>query len=175
MSTQVDIPGYVAGTWAIDPARSEVSFAIKQAGFSTVRGRFDDVQGTIVTAPEPGDSSVRAIIRTASVRTGNRRRDEHLRTKDYLDTEAYPTITFASTAVRAAGTELLVDGDLTIHGVTRPVTLTLVVDGFGAGVARFSVRTAIDRAEYGVTCGPASFAISRKLTVGLDVAAGKQG
>ncbi|GFJ76386.1 YceI family protein [Phytohabitans houttuyneae] len=103
MSMQVDIPGYVAGSWVIDAASSDVTFQIQQMGFSTVSGSFDDFEGTIVTADNPRDSSVTAVIRTASVNTRNKRRDKHLQTKGYLNTKQHPTITFASTGVREDG------------------------------------------------------------------------
>ncbi len=179
MSTQVDIPGYTVGTWAIDAARSAVSFRIRQGGLATVRGTFDDVGGTIVTAPDPSHSSVRAVIGTASVNTRNKRRDEHLRTKDFLDVERHPSITFTSTGVRAAGDDILLDGDLTVQGVTKRVTLSLHLDGFSAGpdgaaLARFSGRTELNRKDYGVTCGPASPFISKKLKIRLEIEAAKQ-
>ena len=133
MSMQVDIPGYVTGTWVIDTARSHVSFRAIQAGIFTVRGSFDDFEGTIVTAENPWDSSVSVVIRTASVNTKNNRRDKHLHTNDFLNPEQYPTITFTSTGLRADGDSVLVDGDLTIRGVTKQVTLKTEVDGFSVG------------------------------------------
>jgi polyisoprenoid-binding protein YceI len=179
MSTQVDIPGYVVGTWAIDTARSDVSFQIRQLGLSTVRGGFGAVEGTIVTAADPRRSSVSAVIRTASVTTDHRRRDKHLRTRDFLDVEQHATITFASTGLRTDGDAVLLDGDLTIRGITRPVTLTVTVEGFGAGrdglpVARFSARTEVNRDDYGVIRGVASAVIDKKVTVTLAVEAVKQ-
>lgn len=179
MSTQVDIPGYVTGTWVIDAARSDVSLQIRQAGFATVRGRFDEVEGTIVTAADPRDSSVTAVIRTASVNTVNKRRDEHLRTKDYLNVEPYPTMTFDSTRVRTDGAGVHVDGDLTIRGVTKPVTLEVEVEEFGVGrdgtpLVRLSARTEINRGDHGVTCGPASAFISKKVAITLRIEATKQ-
>jgi polyisoprenoid-binding protein YceI len=175
MATQVDIPGYVAGTWVIDAARSAVSFRIRQAGISTVRGSFGAVEGTIVTAADPRDSTVRAVIRTASIDTKNTRRDEHLRTKDYLDAEPYPTITFVSTGVRTSADGVLVDGELTIKDRTRPVTLAVTVDGFAAGQVRLSATTDIDRAGFGVTCGPAGPFLGKKVAITLRIEAGRQG
>jgi polyisoprenoid-binding protein YceI len=179
MTAQVDIPGYVTGSWVIDATRSTVSFSVKQAGFSTVRGSFGAVSGSITTTPDPWRSSVRAVVEVASIDTKIGRRDEHLRTKDFLDAEAYPTITFASTGVRADGDALLVDGELTVHGVTRPVTLTTDLEGFGVGpdgsaVVRFAGRTRIDRTEFGVTCGPAGPFVSKKVTITLAVEATRQ-
>lgn len=179
MSTQVDIPGYVAGTWAIDAARSDVAFEIAQAGFSTVRGSFDDFEGTIVTTAEPQDSSVSAVIRSASVNTKNKRRDKHLLTRGYLSAAQHPTITFTSTGLRADGDTILVDGDLSIRDVTKQVTLTLEINGFGAGhggkeLARFTAHTEINREEYGVIRGVASAVISKTVKIILNIEATKQ-
>ena len=179
MSTQVDIPGYVAGTWVIDAARSDVSFQVRLSGFATVRGRFGGVEGTIVTTEDPRSSSVSAVIRTASVNTKIPRRDEHLRSKDFLNAEQHPTITFASTGVRTDGDGVLLDGDLTVRGVTTPVTLTVAVDGFGVGhdgrpLARFSAATEISRSDYGVTGGPVSPFIGKKVRITLKIEADKQ-
>jgi polyisoprenoid-binding protein YceI len=179
MSTQAGITGYVAGTWAIDPARSDVSFQARQFGFSTVRGSFDDFEGTIVTAADPRDSSVNAVIRTASVSTRNDRRDKHLHTDDFLNVEQFPTITFTSTGLRADGDDVVVDGDLTVRAATKQVTLNTAVNGFGVGhdgrpVARFSAYTEIDRTEYGVTGGLARAVISTKIKIILKIEASKQ-
>lgn len=179
MSTQVDIPGYVAGTWAIDPARSTVSFEVRQMGISTVRGRFDEVEGTILTTEHPWHSSVSAVIRAASINTGNRRRDRHLQTAGFLAAEQHPTIAFASTGLRPDGDAVLIDGDLTIRGVTKRVTLSTDVGGFDAGDdgrprVRLSARSALDRDGYGVVRGPAAAVISKKVTVLLAIEATRQ-
>jgi polyisoprenoid-binding protein YceI len=175
MSTQVDIPGYVAGTWVIDAARSDVSFRVRQAGISTVRGCFDEIEGTIVTAADPRDSSVTAVIRAASINTRNPRRDKHLRTDDFLASEQHPALTFTSTAVRADGGTLVVEGDLTVRGVTKPVTLPLEVTDFGAGRVRFTTSTGLNRTEYGVTGGASGAVIGKDITIDLAIEADQQG
>jgi polyisoprenoid-binding protein YceI len=179
VSTQVDIPGYVAGTWVIDAARSDVSFRAIQAGISTVRGGFDRVEGRIVTAENPRDSSVSAVIRTASVNTKNNRRDKHLHTNDFLNVEQYPTITFTSTGLRTDGDDVLLDGDLTIRAVTKRVTLKTEVDGFSVGpdgkpLARFSAHTEINGGDYGVIRGLYAAVVNKKIKVDLRIEADKQ-
>ena len=129
--TAVEIPGYVAGTWTIDPVHSEVSFVVRHMMVSKVRGRFDKFEGTIVTAPDPLQSSVTATIDLSSVNTGEPNRDNHIRSADFFEVESHPTMTFRSTGVRPDGDNFLLDGDLTIRSVTRPVTLKLEVNGFG--------------------------------------------
>lgn len=179
MSTQVNVPGYVTGTWVIDPARSEVSFQVRQFGFAKARGNFEDFEGTIVTTENPLDSSVTAVIRTASVNTRSKRRDDHLRTDDFLAAETYPTMTFTSTGVRIEEGTFLVDGDLTVRAVTKQVTLHLTVDGVDTGsagrpTARLSAHTEISRNEFGVTGGGAGAVIGDKVTVTLQIVADKQ-
>ena len=129
--TAVEIPGYVAGTWTIDPVHSEVSFVVRHMMVSKVRGRFDKFEGTIVTAPDPLQSSVTATVDLSSVNTGEPNRDNHIRSADFFEVESHPTLTFHSTGVRPDGDNFLLDGDLTIRGTTKPVTLKLEVNGFG--------------------------------------------
>jgi polyisoprenoid-binding protein YceI len=179
MATQVDIPGYVAGTWTIDAVRSTVSFQIRQMGFATVHGSFGEFEGTIVTAENFADSSAKVVIKAASVNTKNKRRDTHIRTGGYLNVKGQPTITFTSTGLRADGDNFLVEGDLTIREVTKPVTLTIKPEGFGVGpdgkpVVRFTATTEIDRSEYGVVRGVASAVISKKVEISLKIEASKQ-
>ena len=104
--TAVEIPGYVAGTWTIDPVHSEVSFVVRHMMVSKVRGRFDKFEGTIVTAPDPLQSSVTATVDLSSVNTGEPNRDNHIRSADFFEVESHPTMTFRSTGVRPDGDEL---------------------------------------------------------------------
>jgi polyisoprenoid-binding protein YceI len=177
MSTHIDIPGYVAGTWTIDTVHSAVFFHARVLGVLTTRGTFDDFEGTIVTTENPLDSSVNAVIRTASVNTRNKRRDRDLRKDGYLNVGQYPTMTFTSTGVRADGDHFLIDGDLTVRAVRKPVTLTLEPKGFGIDgrpLARFTAHTELSRNEFGVTCGRSGPAISDKVRITLEVQASRQ-
>lgn len=178
MSTQVNIPGYDVGTWVIDSARSEVAFRVRILGFLKTRGTFDDFEGTIVLSENPLDSSVNAVVRTGSVNTRNKRRDQDVQHAGYLNVEQYPTMAFASTGVRVDGDNFLVDGDLTALAVTKQVTLTLVAKGFESGadgkpaVARFSAGTQISNKEVGVTKGSAFIGDTTEII--LDIVATKQ-
>jgi polyisoprenoid-binding protein YceI len=109
--TAVEIPGYVAGTWTIDPVHSEVSFVVRHMMVSKVRGRFDKFEGTIVTAPDPLQSSVTATVDLSSVNTGEPNRDNHIRSADFFEVESHPTLTFRSTGVRPDGDDFLLDGE----------------------------------------------------------------
>ena len=154
--TAVEIPGYVAGTWTIDPVHSEVSFVVRHMMVSKVRGRFDKFEGTIVTAPDPLQSSVTATVELSSVNTGEPNRDNHIRSADFFEVESHPHLTFRSTGVRPDGDDFLLDGDLTIRGTTKPVTLKLEVNGFGPDPfggtrAGFSASGEINRNDFGVS------------------------
>ena len=179
-TTAVEIPGYVAGTWAIDPVHSEVSFVVRHMMVSKVRGRFDTFEGTIVTAEDPLASSVTASVDLSSISTGQEQRDAHIRSADFFEVEKHPTMTFTSTGVRANGDGFLLDGDLTIKRVTRPVTFNLEVNGFGPDAyggtrAGFSSTTEINRHDYGVSFNgpipgvPGGVAVSEKVTITLEI------
>jgi polyisoprenoid-binding protein YceI len=179
-STAVEIPGYVAGTWAIDPVHSEVSFTVRHMMVSKVRGRFDSFEGTIVTAASPLDSSVTASVDLSSINTGQEQRDAHIRSADFFEVEKHPNMTFASTGVRVDGGDLKLDGDLTLKGVTKPVTFNLEVNGFGPdayGGTRvgFSATTEINRKDFGVNFDgpipgvPGGVAVSDKATITLEI------
>jgi polyisoprenoid-binding protein YceI len=178
-TTGVQIPGYIAGTWAIDPVHSEVSFVVRHMMVSKVRGRFDTFEGTIVTADKPLESSVTASVDLSSVNTGQEQRDAHIRSADFFEVEKHPMMTFASTGVRPEGDHFLLDGDLSIKGVTQPVTFKLEVNGFGPDAyggtrAGFSATTEINRKDFGVNFDgpipgvPGGVAVSDKVTVTLE-------
>ena len=176
------VPGFVAGTWDIDPVHSEVSFVVRHMVVSKVRGRFDRFEGTIVTADDPLQSSVEATINAASINTNQEQRDAHIRSADFLDVDNHPEITFRSLAVRPGGDNFLVDGDLTIRGVTKPITLELEVNGFtpdpyGGTRAGFTATTEINRQDFEVSYnGPIpgadnAMVLSDKVTLNIEVEA----
>ena len=178
--TAVEIPGYVAGTWTIDPVHSEVSFVVRHMMVSKVRGRFDKFEGTIVTAPDPLQSSVTATVDLSSVNTGEPNRDNHIRSADFFEVESHPHLTFRSTGVRPDGDNFLLDGDLTIRGTTKPVTLKLEVNGFGPDAfggtrAGFSASGEINRNDFGVSYnGPIPGAtggviVSEKVAITIEI------
>ncbi len=119
------------GTWKFDPFHTQVEFSAKHLGMMTVRGHFAEVTATGEIHPDqPDRTSVEATINTASIRTHNEQRDKDLRSSNFLEIDKYPTITFKSTKIEPAGTDLYtLTGDLTIKGTTRPVTLKVVKYG----------------------------------------------
>jgi polyisoprenoid-binding protein YceI len=181
--TAVEIPGYVTGTWTVDPVHSEVSFVVRHMMVSKVRGRFDKFEGAITTAPDPLQSTVTATVDLGSVNTGNETRDNHIRSEDFFHTEKHPTMTFRSTGLRQAGDgNYFLDGDLTLRGITRPVTFRLEVNGFGPDPyggtrAGFTATAEINRNEWNVSYnGPipgagTGMVLSDKATINLEIEA----
>jgi polyisoprenoid-binding protein YceI len=145
-------------TWTIDASHTSVEFSVKHMMFSNAKGRFSDVSGTITVDNEAiENSSVSVEIATASIDTRDEKRDGHLRSADFFDVENYPTITFTSTKVEPArGNDLKVTGDLTIRGVTMPVTLDVEINGegvnpWGQRVMAATATTRISRKDFGLT------------------------
>src|SRR5918994_2025195 len=144
-------------TWAIDAAHSNAEFAIKHLMISTVRGRFADLTGTVeLDADNPANSSVNVSINVASIDTRQEQRDEHLRSADFFDVANFPVLTFKSTKIVPDGGEFRVEGDLTIRGITRPVTLRVTEEGrtrdpWGGERIGFSGSTKINRRDFGLT------------------------
>ena len=151
----VAIPGYRAGTWKADPIRSEISFSVRMLMISKVRGQFSSYDVTILTSEDPLGSSVAATINLASINTGNKRRDNDLRSAAFFEVETYPTMTYRSTGIRQAAAGWIIDGELTLHGVTRRVPLTVEANGFspdpnGGQRASFSATAQINRGDFGI-------------------------
>ncbi len=145
-----------AESYKIDPSHSEVGFTIRHM-VSNVRGRFNDFQGTVDMDPKaPQKGSVEFSVKTTSIDTGSADRDKHLRTADFFDVEKYPEITFKSDSVKPAGkNKYNVTGTLTMHGVSKKVTLPVTYlgegkDPWGKTLAGFETSTKLDRKEYGI-------------------------
>lgn len=156
MSVTTDmIPGYVAGTWTLDPAHSEVSFSVRHLAISKVRGTFEKFDVTVVTAENPEDSTLTASIDIASVNTNQAQRDEHLRTSEFFATDEFPTMNFVSTGLRHDGEEFYLDGDLTLRGVTKAISIKgkfggIITDGYGQTKAGASGTVKLNRKDFGV-------------------------
>ena len=154
-STETAIPGYEAATWNIDPVHSEVGFSVRHMMVSKVRGRFTTFSGQIVTAEDPTKSSVTAEIDLGSINTGQDQRDDHIRSADFFEVEKYPTMTYQSTGVRVEDGEYVLDGNLTLKGVTKSVPLKLELNGFGPDAyggtrAGFTATGEINRRDFNV-------------------------
>ncbi len=168
--------------WQIDQAHSEVLFSVKHAMISTVRGHFNVISGSLhIDEQNPANSWVEAKADTASINTRDEKRDGHLRSPDFFDAATYPTITFKSTRVEhVSGSDYTVTGDLTMHGVTKPVTFKAEYGGqakdpFGLQRAGISVKGKINRDDWGLTWNAAleagGFLVSKEVTIEVDLSA----
>ena len=170
-----------AGSWVVDKGHSSVEFVARHLMVTKVRGRFTDYDASITIAERPEDSRVDVTIHAGSITTGDAGRDGHLTSADFLDAEQFPTIAFASTAVRPTGdTTWNVDGDLTVHGVTKPVTLAVEFGGVATDPwdntkAFFSATAEFDRETFGLTWNQplagGGVLVGKKVKVELEIQA----
>lgn len=184
--TMADAPIIEAGSYTIDPAHSEVGFRVKHLGISNVDGRFSDVAGT-VTVPEGGAMAgvqTEATIQAASINTRNDDRDAHLQSPDFFDAAQFPTLSFRSTAMEPiGGNRFRLTGDLTMHGVTKPVTLEGEYNGAAAAPdgtqkVAFSATGTLDRTQWGLTWNKALEAggvvVSDEVELTLEIEANRE-
>lgn len=173
-----------SGTWVVDPSHSSLDFVAKHLMVTKVRGSFGEFSGTIVIGDTPEASSAEAVVKTASITTGDDKRDGHLHSPDFLDVERYPEMTFKTTKIDVRGDGRgTVTGDLTIKDVTRPVTLDVTFEGhaqdpWGGERAAFSAVGEIDREAWGMTWNQAletgGVLVSKKVKLEIDVQAVRQ-
>ena len=171
-----------AGTWAIDPVHSSITFAVRHLVVSKVRGSFENFSGAIVVA-EDGAPSVTAEIAVDSLHTGNEQRDAHVKAADFFDVATYPTASFASTGVRSDGDDYVLDGDFTLKGVTKPISLKLEFNGVNPGmghgeVAGFEASVVLNRKDFGIDIDmpleTGGAVVGDKVTITLELEALKQ-
>lgn len=166
----------------IDSSHSLIEFSVKHMMVTTVKGRFTQFQGDVeIDEATPSNSKVDVTIQTASVTTGDEKRDGHLNSADFFDAEKYPTITFTSTKVEPQGGESYrVSGDLTMHGVTRPVTFDITREGVtknmqGKQLQAFSAALTISRKDFGLEWNVAlesgGWLVSDQVKISLEVQA----
>jgi polyisoprenoid-binding protein YceI len=142
--------------WALDPVHSTVEFTVRHMMIAKVRGRFADLEATVMEAGDGSASSVEAVIQVASIDTRDEKRDAHLRSADFFDAEKHPEIRFRSTELKPTGHDRFeVAGELTIRGVTRPVTLDVTEQGratdpWGGERVGYSARARINRKDFGL-------------------------
>ncbi len=180
MTTATALPELSAGIWNIDSSHSTVGFSVRHLVVSKVRGRFQSFSGTITVAAD-GTPSVAAEIDVTSITTDNAQRDGHLKTADFFEVEKYPTATFVSTSVQPKGSDFVVTGDFTLHGVTKSIDLALEFNGVNAGmgngpVAGFEATTTINRRDFGLTIDMplegGGAVVGDKITLTLEIEAG---
>ena len=165
---------FAADTWNLDPAHTQVAFSVKHLMISTVRGEFTRTAGKVVLdEADITRSSVEATIDIASINTREEKRDAHLRSPEFFDVAKFPTMTFKSTKVEKHGAGLKVTGDLTMHGVTRPVVLDVtgptkeIKDPWGLARRGVSATAKLNRKDFGVSYGPDAV-VSDMVTITID-------
>ena len=170
-------------TWIIDPDHSVAAFAVKHLKIAFVRGQFNRISGTITYDPSDiSKTTVEASIEAASLLTGIRKRDDHVMSADFIDVSAYPFILFRSTSIEGTGdNRAKMTGDLTIHGITRPLTMAVEISGpvkspFGGEITMgFSATAVIDRFSYRVTWNEimedGGFMIDKAVHITIDIEA----
>jgi polyisoprenoid-binding protein YceI len=182
MTTAATTTGLSAGTWAIDPVHSSIGFSVRHLMVSKVRGTFGTFTGAI-TVGDDGVPSVTAEIAVDSVNTNNEQRDAHIKSADFFGVEAHPTATFTSTGVRANGDRYVLDGDLTLKGVTKRVSLDLEYHGVNPGmghgeVAGFEASVVLNRKDFGIDIDmpleTGGVVVGDKVTVTIEIEALKQ-
>lgn len=184
MSTAVTATG-TKTVWAIDPAHTDVQFAVRHMMLSSTKGHFPGVSGTIVLDENDlTNSSVEVEIDAATIDTRDANRDTHLKSADFLDAEKFPKLTYKSTSITQIDEETYeVNGDLTIKDITRPVVLTTNFNGrgkspWGIEVLSFSAETTINRKDWGLTWNVAletgGWVVGDKLKISIEVEANLQ-
>jgi polyisoprenoid-binding protein YceI len=172
----------LTGTWTLDPAHTRIGFVARHAMVTKVRGSFNEFEGTaVLDGANPANSHAEVTIKAASIDTRNAQRDEHLRSNDFLAMQEHPEITFTSTGARQVDdTTFELTGDLTIRGVTKPVTIPFTFEGaakdpFGNLRAGFEGSVAINRKDWGVTWNAAleggGVLVSDKVTLEFEISA----
>jgi polyisoprenoid-binding protein YceI len=181
MSTHA-FPDLVPGTYKLDPMHTEIGFVVRHI-VTKVRGRFTKFEGEIVIAENPLDSRATATIDLSSVDTGAQQRDDHLRSSDFFDVENSPQMTFESTALRIDGGTVVAEGNLTVRGVTKPVTLEVEYGGtgtdpYGSRKLGLEAHGEISRKDWGVNFNIPldgdKFVIGDKVVLNLTVEADLQ-
>lgn len=178
--TSTVTPALSAGTWTVDPSHSAVSFVARHLMVSKVRGNFASFAGTITIDENPVASKVEATVDVASISTGDEGRDGHLKSADFFEVEQYPTWSFVSTSIVPKGDDYLLNGDLTIKGVTKAVTFELEFEGvatdpWGNTKAGFTAETEISRKDFGLEWNVAletgGVLVGDKVKIQLDIQA----
>ena len=171
------------GTWTVDPAHSNVEFSAKHLGIATVRGVFNEFEGSFEVG-EDGDARARGTVAVASIDTNEDQRDTHLRSEDFFHAEVHPQLSFESTEIRPVDEDtFLIHGDLTMRGVTRPIVLEAELQGteidpWGNERVGLEARGQLNRRDWNMTfnqaLGSGNMLVSDKIKLSLDISAIKQ-
>ncbi|HXR13706.1 MAG TPA: YceI family protein [Solirubrobacteraceae bacterium] len=184
MASATATPTIPAGSYATDPAHTTFGFSVKHLGIATVRGKFREFEGTLEIGEDLASARVSGVAKTASIDTGEPQRDEHLRSADFFDAQANPELRFESTSVRAADEEnYTIEGNLTMHGITRPITLNAEflgaeVDPYGNDRVAFEITGKLERSDwemrFNAALGSGNLMVSDTVKIAIDVSAIRQ-
>jgi len=172
-------PKFQAGTWKLDPTHSEITFQVRHLAISKVRGSFEKFDVEVVVA-ESGEATIEATVDVSSVNTNQEARDNHLRSSDFFLVDEHPTITFSAKGddIVFDGDDFTINGQLTLRGVTKPVTLKgefggVITDDYGRTKAGVSATTKINRHDFGVSWNAAleagGFTLGDDVTISIDI------
>lgn len=182
MSADATATAVPTGTWTVDPVHSNVEFSVKHVGIATVKGRFNQFEGTLEVGPDGAVGS--GSVEVQSVDTGEQQRDDHLRSADFFDVANFPKIEFRSTSIEVGGEDIAVNGEITIHGVTKPITLEGEFEGSetdhqGQQRVGLSLSAQIKRSDFDMrfnaALGSGNLVVSDKVKIQVDVSAVKAG
>lgn len=172
------------GTWNVDPAHSSVKFSVKHLGIATVRGEFTEFEGTLEIGNDLASARAYGTVKSASVYTNEENRDADLRSENFFHAELHPDLSFESTAIRPVDAgSFEIEGDLTMRGTTRPITLKAEVQGtesdpWGNERVGLEVTGELDRTDWGITfnqvLGSGNLLVSNRVKLTLDISAIKQ-
>jgi polyisoprenoid-binding protein YceI len=173
----------LTGTWTVDPSHTTVGFAVKHLGIATVRGKFEQFEGTLEVGEDLSSARAYGTVQATSINTNDSGRDEHLRSADFFGVEANPELRFESNAVRQIDEETFeIEGDLTMNGITNPVTLTAEIQGtetdpWGNERVGLEVNGQLNRGDWNMTfnqaLGSGNLLVGEKVKLALDVSAVK--
>ena len=184
MTSRTTVTAVPTGTWKIDPGHSNVAFSVKHLGIATVRGRFHEFEGTLEIGQDLGSARAYGTVKTASVFTNEEQRDADLRSENFFHAELHPELSFESTAIRPVDEDRFeIEGELTMRGVTRPITLTGEVQGtesdlWGNERVGLEVTGQLARSDWGMTfnqvLGSGNLLVSDRVKLTLDISAIRQ-
>ena len=184
MSTVTPVTAVPTGTWNVDPSHSNVEFQVKHLGIATVRGHFAEFEGSLHVDEDTREVKASGLVKAGSVNTNEDKRDDHLRSADFFDVEQYEHIEFDSKSIVPVDDDTFeITGDLTLHGVTREITLKAEVTGteedpWGNERVGLEVTGQLNRGDYGMTfnqaLGSGNMLVSDKVKLALDISAVKQ-
>jgi polyisoprenoid-binding protein YceI len=173
-----------SGTWSVDPAHTTVGFSVKHLGIATVRGRFEEFEGTLEIGEDLTAARAYGTAQASSINTDESARDDHLRSADFFGADANPELRFESRAIKPLDEDTFeIEGSLAMNGVTNPVTLTAVVEGtetdpWGNERVGLEVTGRINRGDWNMTfnqaLGSGNLLVGEKVTLNLDISAVKQ-